>query len=69
MLEHLPEEVFTLKIKEMEFDLGSGEVSKVFVKKDGETLQLNHLNAGESGEDYRYIRRDSCKAKAERGKY
>ena len=50
MLKHLPEEVFTLKVKEMEFDLGSGEVSKVFVKKDGETLQLNHLNTGESGE-------------------
>ncbi len=50
MLEHLPEEVFTLKVGEMEFDLGSGEVSKVFVKKDREILQLNHLNAGESGE-------------------
>ncbi len=50
MLEHLPEEVFTLKVKEMEFDLGSGEVSKVFVKKDGETLQLNNLNASESAE-------------------
>lgn len=50
MLEHLPEEVFTLKVKEMEFDLGSGEVSKIFVKKDGETLQLNNLNASESAE-------------------
>ncbi|MDL1972867.1 MAG: ferrous iron transport protein A [Deltaproteobacteria bacterium] len=50
MLEHLPEEVFTLKVKEMEFNLGGGEASKVFVKKNRETVQLNYLNAGESGE-------------------
>lgn len=50
MLEHLPEEVFTLKVKEMEFNLGGGEVSKIFVKKDVEIVQLNNLNAGESGE-------------------
>lgn len=50
MLEHLPEEVFTLKVKEMEFNLGAGEVSKILVKKDEQTLQSNHLIAGESGE-------------------
>lgn len=47
---HLPEEVFTLKVGEKEFNLGSGQAAKVLLRKDGETVQLNYLNASESGE-------------------